>query len=83
MHSTAKVNKPSPVAADIQWSNEPPTQPGAYWFQRELTSKAILLEVRMKDGQLTVWWPNEDQPVANLKGRSRGPIPPSSGSGRR
>jgi hypothetical protein len=83
MSSTSKVNKPFPVAAaESQESTEPPTQPGAYWFQREPTSRMLLLEVRM-DGKWTVWWPNEDQPIANLKGRWRGPIPPSSGPGSR
>jgi hypothetical protein len=82
MSSTSnKLNPPSSVTADIPWSTAPPTQPGAYWFQGEPTSRAILLEVRMMDGQLTVWWPNEDQPVVNLKGNWRGPIPPSSGPG--
>jgi len=83
MSSTSKVNTPSPVAADIQWSTEPPMQPGAYWFQCEPTSRAMLLDVRMKDGAMMVWWPNDDQPVEKLKGRWRGPIPPSSGLGSR
>ncbi len=74
-----KFKPPSPVAAGIQWSTEPPMQSGAYWFQREPMSRMMLLEVRMMDGELTVWWPNDDQPVAKLKGRWRGPIPPSSG----
>ena len=42
-----------------------------------------MVEVRLTDGQLTVWWPTDDQPVANLKGYWRGPIPPSSGPGSR
>jgi hypothetical protein len=40
-------------------------------MQREL-----MVEVRVTNGQLTVWWPNNDEPVANLKGRWRGPIRP-------
>ena len=35
MDSTAKVNKPSPRATDSQWSTEPPTQPGCYWFREK------------------------------------------------
>jgi len=74
MDSTAKVNKLSPIATDSQWSTEPPTQPGCYWFRRESTSRALMVEVRMTNGELTVWWPNEDQPVANLNGFWRGPM---------
>ena len=40
-----------------------------------------MVEVRLTNGELTVWWPNEDQPVVNLKGRWRSPIPPSTGPG--
>ena len=58
-----------------------PTQPGVYWFQPETTSRAMLVEVRMTNGTLTVWWPNEDQPVAKLKGHWPGPIRSSSGPG--
>lgn len=56
-----------------------PTKPGLYWFQRDAMSKEIMLEVRLTNGALTVWWPNEDQPIVNLNGRWRGPILPSSG----
>jgi hypothetical protein len=52
-----------------------------YWFQSEPMTRAMLLDVRVTNGELTVWWRNEDQPVANLKGQWRGPIPPSSGPG--
>ena len=38
-------------------------------------SREMMLEVRLKDGELTVG----DHPVANLQGHWRGPIPPSSG----
>jgi hypothetical protein len=62
----------------INESSESPTQPGAYWFQREPTLRAIMVDVRLSHGQLTVWWPNQDVPVTNLKGGWRGPIQPSS-----
>jgi hypothetical protein len=39
-------------------------------------ARALMVEVRVTDGQLTVWWPNQDEPVANLKGSWRGPIRP-------
>ena len=66
-----------PIETDL------PTNPGCYWFQHDAKSRAIMLEVRMTNGTLTVWWPNKDQPIANLNGHWRGPIPPSSGQGSR
>jgi hypothetical protein len=36
-------------------SSEPPPMPGIYWFQREGTSMVLRLDVRAKDGVLTVW----------------------------
>jgi len=64
-----------------EWSTEPPTQPGTYWFKREPTSRAMMMDVRETDGALTVTgqWSGPDQPVATLKGQWRGPIPPSTG----
>ena len=64
-------------------SDATPTHPGWCWFQPETVSRALMVEVRMTNGTLTVWLPNEDQPVAKLKGHWRGPIPPSSGPGSR
>ena len=81
--STSKVNTPVPAAASIPWSIEPPTQPGTYWFRREPSSREILVDVRMTNGELTVWWPDIDQPVAKLRAHWRGPIPPSTGVGSR
>jgi len=37
------------------------------------------MQVRLTNGELTVWWPNQDTSVAKLKGHWRGPIPPSTG----
>jgi hypothetical protein len=70
-----------PSQAEFHNGPEPPTKPGVYWFQRETASRAIMMEVRLINGQLTLWWPNEDQPVTTLKGHWRGPIPPSTGPG--
>jgi hypothetical protein len=67
---------------ELSWTTEPPTKPGTNWFKREPASRAIMVEVRVTDGQLTVWWPNEDQPVATLRASWRGSIPPSTGPGR-
>jgi hypothetical protein len=85
MSAPPQVNTPSPKGADIPWTTEPPTQPGTYWFKREPTSRAVLMDVRETDGALTVTvqWSNPDQPVATLKGQWRGPMPPSSGPGSR
>jgi len=51
----------------MNWRLEPPTQPGCYWFRHEPSSRAIMVDVRVTDGELTVWWPTIDQPVAKLK----------------
>ena len=59
----------------------PLTKPGVYWFQSETAWKALLVEVRLTNGELTVLWPNYDQPVTAVKGHWRGPIPPSTGPG--
>ena len=37
------------------------------------------MQVRLTNGELTVWWPNQDTSVAKLKGHWRGPIAPSTG----
>jgi hypothetical protein len=68
---------------ELSWTTEPPTKPGNYWFKREPASRAIMVDVRVTDGQLTVWWPNQDQPVAKVRAHWRGPIPPSTGPGSR
>ena len=70
-------------ATAMNWTTDPPTQPGAYWFQPETVGRALLVEVRLTEGQLTVWWPKTHQPVGNVNGRWRGPIPPSTGPGSR
>ena len=58
-------------------SDSPPTGPGTYWFQRHPTSKAIMVEIRVTDGELMVYWPPaEDEPLAKLKGHWRGPVLP-------
>jgi len=82
MSSAPKFNTPFPIAANLQWSSEPPTQPGCYWFRRESSSRAIMVDVRVTDGVLTVWWPNIDQPVEKFKeAHWRGPTPSSAGLG--
>ena len=70
---------------ELNWTTEPPTQPGTSWFKREPTSRAVMMDVRVTDGALTVTvqWSEPDQPIATLKGQCRGPMPPSSGSGSR
>lgn len=54
----------------------PPTQPGLYWFQSDAAQREVMVTVCLVNAQLTVWWLNQDLPVANLKGRWRGPIHP-------
>jgi hypothetical protein len=82
MSPPLKINQSSPSEADLRSGSELPTQPGIYWFQNETTSMPLMLEVPVTNGQLAVWWPNQNVPVANLKGRWRRPIPPSSGLAR-
>jgi hypothetical protein len=67
----------------LQRTSAPPTQPGVYWFHSETARREMLVEVRLKDGKLIAWWPNQDTPVADMKGFWRGPIPPSTGPGSR
>ena len=66
----------------LNWTTEPPKQPGSYWFKRKPTSREMMVQVRETNGELPVWWPNQDQPVAKLRAHWRGPIPPSTGPGR-
>jgi hypothetical protein len=61
----------------MNWTTEPPTKPGTYWFNPEPPSRAIMVDVRVTDGELMVLWPQIDQLVAKLKGQWRAPIPPS------
>ena len=73
---------PEPVA-DFQSSPDAPTKPGVYWFHSETTSREMLVEARVTNGELTVWWHSEDQPITKLKGHWRGPIPPLFGQAAR
>jgi hypothetical protein len=82
MSSESKVNQSS--EANLRGTTESPTTPGVYWFQSESMFWAVMVEVRMTNGELMVWWPpKQDEPVAKLKGHWRGPISPSSGPGGR
>jgi hypothetical protein len=72
------------IEADRPGTTDSPTQPGVYWFQRDALSRAVMVDVRITDGELMVGWlTRPDEPVAKLKGRWRGPIPPSTGPGSR
>src|SRR3982750_2643296 len=64
-------------AFDMTWTSRPPTEAGTYWFRRAPPSRDMMVQVREANGELTVWWPDKDQPVARLKGYWRGPIPPT------
>src|SRR5215472_8825178 len=50
----------------------PSTRPGAYWFQDQTMSHAVLVNVRRKNGELTVLWIGLDVPLADLHGHWRG-----------
>ena len=77
----SKSDSASFSEADIRRGTESPTKPGIYWFQSENMAKALMVEVRMINEELTVWWPTQDKPVADLTGCWHGPIPPSTGPG--
>jgi len=84
MSPTSKTNPSSLSEADLPGTTDSPTTSGTYWFQGDAMSRAIMVDVRLTNGELTVWWlTRSDEPVANLKGRWRGPIPPSTGPGSR
>jgi hypothetical protein len=79
MSPTSKTNHSSLSEADLRDSPESPTQPGVYWFQSETMLRAVMVDVRMTDGELMVCWlTRPDEPVAKLKGHWRGPTPPST-----
>jgi len=81
MSIPSKRNSASFSEADLRCGTESPTKPGVYWFQSETMARALMVEVRVMNGELTVWWPNQDKPVAHLNGCWHGPISPSSGPG--
>ena len=57
---------------------EYPVKPGVYWFQSKTMAKALKVEVREVNGELTVWWPTCDKPVTQLKGYWESVLPTSS-----
>jgi hypothetical protein len=81
MSIPSKSNSASFSEADLWSGTEFPTKPGVYWFRSETMVRALMVEVRAMNGELTVWWPNQDTPVADLTGCWHGPISPSSGPG--
>jgi len=83
MYAASKIKQLSLSETNFRGVPEAPTTPGVYWFHRQIGSRAILVEVRATNGELTLWWSNEDQSITKLKGHWRGLIPPSSGTGSR
>ena len=81
MSIPSKSNSASFSEEDIRRGTEYPTKPGIYWFQSENMARALMVEVRMMNGELTMWWPTQDTPVAHLTGCWHGPISLSSGPG--
>jgi hypothetical protein len=79
MSSESKGNLSS--EGNLRGTTESPTTPGTYWFQSETMPRAMMVEVRVTNGQLTACWPNLDVPVAKLNGHWRGPILSFSGPG--
>jgi hypothetical protein len=84
MSSESKGILSSQSEGNFRGTTEPPTTPGTYWFHSETMSRAVMVDVRVTDGESMVCWlTRPDEPVANLKGHWRGPIAPSSGPGSR
>jgi hypothetical protein len=84
MSQASKIKQSSLSEGGLRGSPESPTTPGTYWFQSVSMFWAVMVEVRMTNGELLVWWPpKQDEPVANLKGRWRVLIAPSMGPGSR
>jgi len=81
MSIPAKHNSASFSEADLGSGTEFPTKPGVYWFQSKTMARALMVEVRVMNGELTVWWFTQDKPVAKLTGCWHGPISPLSGPG--
>ena len=81
MSIPSKHNSASFSEADLGSGTASPTKPGVYWFQSKTMAKALMVEIRVMNEELTVWWPNQDIPVGHLNGCWHGPISPSSGPG--
>jgi len=62
----------------IRHGTASPAKPGVYWFQSKTMAKALKVEVREVNGELTVWWPTYDKPVTQLKGYWQSVLPTSS-----
>ena len=66
-------------ACEMNWTINPPTEPGVYWFQEDGSSRGILGEVRVTNGPLTVMWTDIDRAEATFRARWRGPLLSSTG----
>ena len=47
------MSLPSFSEADLRSGTESPTKPGVYWFQSETMARALLVEVRVTNEELT------------------------------
>ena len=56
-----------------------PTEPGAYWYQPVGLAHVLLVDVRLTEGELTVWWADRPIAIAKLAGYWRGPLKPFTG----
>jgi hypothetical protein len=63
--------------AILRHGAESPAKPGVHWFKSETMAKALKVEVREINGELTIWWPTYDKPIIHLKGRWQS-VPPST-----
>ena len=70
------------ISSQATHGTEPPSKPGVYWFQSKNMAKVLKVEVREINGELTVWWPQYDKPITQLKGYWQS-VTPSTGPGSR
>jgi hypothetical protein len=54
MSQASKISQSSLPEADRRGSPESPMTPGVYWFQSETTTRAMMVEVRVTNGELMV-----------------------------
>ena len=56
-----------------------PAEPGAYWYQPVGLAHVLLVDVRLTEGELTVWWADRPIAIAKLAGYWRGLLRSSTG----
>lgn len=58
-----------------QWSDQPPTAPGWYWYRTQSTDEPHIIE-GSQDGERMEWYLGDALMYAELRGQWAGPITP-------